>query len=410
MDRIKILSLYFLVSLSYLNICGQEFGNYISNGSFEDWTDCNQPNFLYKVKGWGAVDSISQTGIPFSYCNGRVPNQSNTIYQLPKTGKAFLGSTFFVKAPHPQPTRYYIKNRLRAPLKSGNTYCVKFYVNIMGMSTCGNDGFGIYFGDNSIDTITKCLSPLSYLIPQIKCPTGVPAADTLGWTAITGTFVASGNEKYAIIGVFPPDALIDTALTNPFNLPYVFTDACIDDVSCIPFNLQAYAGRDTMIYLGDSIFIGRQPDFVLDTACIWYKLPNMNTAIDTISGLWVKPTVTSTYAVRQELDCSSVKWDTVVVRINTNLVDIDNLKALSGDITLFPNPSASNLKITIGMQTYADFSSYEIVNALGQIIRKNELHENTVDINTQDFDSGLYELHLHTKYGTVTKKFLKTAD
>lgn len=392
-----------------MNSRGQQIGNYITNGSFEDWTDCNQPNWLYKVKGWGAVDSISQTGIPFSYCNGLVPNQYNTIYQLPRTGKAFLGSTFFVAFPHPAPTRYYIKNRLRSQLQNGVTYCVKFYVNIMGMATCGNDGFGIYFGDSSIDTITKCLSPLSYLTPQIKCPNGVPAADTLGWTPVTGTFVATGSEKYAIIGVFALDSQIDTALTNPTHLPTVFTDACIDDVSCVPINLKAYAGLDTLIYLGDSAFIGRQPDFVTDTGCIWYKLPNMTAAIDTISGLWVKPSVTSTYVVKQTLDCSSLKWDTVVVTINPNLVGLDKLQWFSDNINLFPNPTSGNLSISFSGAVPVDISDYSIVDNLGRIILTVEidLKNSSFIVSTSDLVDGLYQIHLTTQLGIVTKKFVK---
>jgi hypothetical protein len=412
MDRVRIIFFFLSAGLSFFFARGQQIGNYISNGSFEDWTDCNQPNWLYKVKNWGAIDSVSQTGIPFSYCNGLIPNQGNTIYQLPRTGEAFLGSTFFIVYPTSS-NRWYIKNRLKTKLQVGTTYCVKFYVNIMGTSPYGNDGFGIYFGDSTIDTITKCLSPLSYLTPQIKCQTNVPVTDTLGWTLITGTFVAAGNEKYAIIGIFVKDAMINTVVTNSsVDTTVIGTDACIDDVSCIPLDIGAYAGPDKLINMGDSVFVGRQPDWAIDQSCIWYKLPNMATSLDTISGLWVKPSITSTYVVRQELDCSPVKWDTVIVSIKIDDTGLDRLRSLSDKIMLAPNPTSGKLTISFSGSVQQDFNSFSITNSLGQIVKQADLtfNNNSADIETSELESGLYQIHFKTQFGTLTKKFVKTSD
>src|SRR5690606_22419827 len=144
--------------------------------------------------------------------------------------------------------------------------------------------------------------------------------DTLNWVAITGTFVANGTEKYLLLGNFLSDDDTDTLMINPTNLPTIATEAGIDDVSCIPLDLEAYAGRDTTILYGDSVYIGREPDFATDPYCVWYKLPDTANAIDTTSGLWVKPSVTTTYVVKQELECSSLKWDTVVVNVKEKVL------------------------------------------------------------------------------------------
>ena len=63
------------------------------------------------------------------------------------------------------------------------------------------DGFGAYFGDNSIDTIIKYTIPLTYITPRVKtCRQCDKGYAELG--AITGTFVATKRQKYALLGNF----------------------------------------------------------------------------------------------------------------------------------------------------------------------------------------------------------------
>ena len=135
----------------------------------------------------------------------------------------------------------------------------------------------------------------------------------------------------------------------------------------------------------------------------------MTTALDTISGLWVKPSVTSTYVVRQELDCSSVKWDTVVVTINHNLVGLDNLQSISDNISLFPNPTSGNLSVSFSGSVPTDITSYSIIDNLGQVIREEEidLKKSSFIVSTSDLVNGLYQIHFKTQFGIVTKKFVK---
>ncbi len=402
MDRIKIFFIYISVGLSFLNFRGQQIGNYLSNGSFENLYDCNGQSLL-KVKNWLSIDSIGYGAAFMSTCNNKVPWNANT-YQIPRTGNTYMLSTLYWY----NNGRGYLKNRLKATLQLGKVYCVKFYVNIANTSPFGMDGFGIFFGNNTIDTITLINSPLSYLSPQVKNPIGSVIKDTLNWVSITGTFVANGTEKYALLGNFLADNAITTGSIGGTHYPQNWTDVCIDDVSCIELNLPAFAGSDKVINIGDSTFIGRQSDFAIDPGCIWYKLPNMTTSIDTISGLWVKPTTTTTYVVRQQLDCSPLKWDTVVVTINTNLVDIAKIQWFSDNISLFPIPTSDNLNISFPSQL--DIQNFNISNSLGQIIREEEIEikNASYNIQTSDLKNGIYQIHFKTQFGVVTKKFVKT--
>ena len=409
MDKFKIVLLYFSFGLSFFFARGQQIGNYVNNGSFEECLNCQSYSPLLRAKYWNAIDSTKSCGnlltsLPPSM---NVPT-SSYCYQWPHFGNNYfitglldiMGSTSL---------RGYPKNKLKQNLIAGKVYCVGLYYSITNQSTYGVNSFGIYFGGTSLDTIKICNKAITYLTPQIQNPPTNFLTDTLNWVAFTGTFTANGTEKYMVLGNFKSDIATDTVLINPTNLPTIANEILYDDVTCIEFNLAAYAGPDKLIYPGDSVYIGRESDFAIDPGCIWYKLPNMTTALDTISGLWVKPSVTSTYVVRQELDCSSVKWDTVVVTINHNLVGIDNTQSISDNISLFPNPTSGNLSISFSGSVPTDITKYSIIDNLGQVIREEEidLKKTTFIVSTSDLVNGLYQIHFKTSFGSVTKKFVK---
>jgi hypothetical protein len=374
----------------------QNIGNYVNNGSFEDLYDCQLPNPLTKARYWRGIDSSGPMPRVFSTCPGflNVPLNAYT-YQWPKSGEVYAGATFFcLPASCQNSNRLYLRNRLKQNLQHGKTYCVSFYVNICENSTYGMDGFGAYFEDDQLDTITKTNIPLTYLSPQVENPANNVITDTLNWTVITGTFIANGHEKHLVIGNFKPDSAIDTVLINSTHLPAVFTDVVIDDVSCIELDLPAYAGPDRSIIPGDSAFIGREPDFAIDPGCFWYRLPGM-VPLDTISGLWVKPTVTTTYVVKQVLDCSAEKWDTVVVYMN--LVGLFDPEAAQKAIRLFPNPARDHLELEISNALFAEtFRTIRIYDQLGQIIREEEISikQGNTRIATGDMAEGVYWLQL----------------
>jgi hypothetical protein len=292
-------------------------------------------------------------------------------------------------------------------LKQGKTYCVRFFVNICSNSSYGMDRFEAYFGDNSIDTITKTSVPLTYLIPQIQNSTGNLVTDTLGWTLISGTFVATGTEKHMIIGNFKSDAATNTVLINSANLPAVATDVCIDDVSCIDVDLPAYAGPDTSCIAGTSVYIGRQRDVGIDEACIWYKLPNTTTSIDTAAGIWVSPTSTSSFVVKQEI-CGNVKWDTIVVY--EDHVGIGSLELIRENLNLLPVPATDNLTLTL-TASIGDIenSSIFIRNSFGLLIKEEKIifRDGKALLDIKELPNGFYFLTLQVeKVGTVSKRFI----
>ncbi len=369
----------------------QQIGNYVTNGSFEHFlsppVDCNPV-------GWRDLDSNKNVVFSNS-CVGNMPNFGFS-YQYPRTGSGQAFSTYFffdVNLPY---SRSYVKNNLKHKLKKDAVYCVKFYVNNGNNSTHGIDAFEAYFGDSlTIDTIKYGHLPLIYLSPQIRNPKGNIISDTLNWTVISGTFIAKGTEEYLVIGNFETNANTDTLLCNPTGLPTIWCEATLDDVSCIPVDLPAYAGPDKPFFAGDSVYIGRELDFAVDPYCFWYKLPNMTTAIDTASGIWVKPTSTSTYVVRQELECNTVKYDTVVVY--KDALGTIELGILNDELTVRPNPAADAVLLSLPNTQLSHYiNRVEILDTHGQLVKELLISEKDAEltITVQDLDCGMYFLRL----------------
>jgi hypothetical protein len=394
---------YLVLIFIWPNLFQAQIANYISNGGFE----VNPP----AASNWRSIDSASYFG---SILCEVIPPYNVPLnsygYQWPKSGHNYLISTFFLYSGGVN--RGNPLNRLKGTLKTGTTYCVKFYCNITNASSYGIDGIGAYFGNEQLDTITHCTQALTYISPQVQNITGNVITDTLSWVPITGTFVANGTEKYIVLGNFKSNASTDTVLINPTNLPVLFCDVLMDDVSCIDINLYAFAGRDTSIIPGDSIFIGREPDIGIDEACMWYKLPTIITpttpALDTVAGFWIKPVTSCTYIVRQQLWCSGVKWDTVVIHMNP--VGIEKLKILTEELKLFPVPAKDELQLSIhNTELIKEFHSFSIYNNLGLLIREEEtkFENGYIKINTSDLPSGLYSLQLKSSSNeTISKRFV----
>jgi len=340
------------------------------------------------AKQWLSIDSISYGGVYLNVCNSQIPSNANG-FQYPKTGNGAMISTFYCF----QCGRGYLKNRLKATLLAGKRYCVKFHVNISNMSPRGMDGFGAYFGDNSIDTITKNTIPLAYINPQIRNPIGNVISDTLHWVPITGTFVANGTEKYVLLGNFLADTAVTTTSINTPYYPQKWTDVLIDDVSCIDIDLPAYAGPDQPLIAGDSVYIGRELDFAVDSACTWYQLPNTTMPIKKASGLWVKPVTTTTYVVKQEIYCGTVKWDTVVVFMTS--VGIKSLKDIESKINVYPNPAHDAVQIQYPGEAHHK-GIISIYNQLGQLVREEKIDfkNETASLSIADLPNGVYTLHL----------------
>ena len=317
-------------------------------------------------------------------------------FQYPKSGNAYSGLdvAYFNGI-----EREYIQSKLITKLKSGHTYCVKFYANLGNNSRAYIKPIGVYLDDGEV--LTFSFLGLAYanssqmpVSPQVY-NTIQPFNDTLNWMKVEGAFISNGNEEYITLGNFFSDSLSDIVVfvSHGAWVSYYY----IDDVSVIDATLPAYAGNDTIIQPGDSVFIGRQPEIGLNEDCIWHVngLP-----IDTIAGLWVQPDSTTTYILEQTI-CGNVSYDTVTVSVYGTGIGFYTKDGKG--ITLYPNPASNTLNI----ESITKFSQLVISDILGNVIIKQQIYNHAVSVDVSGLGKGLYFVKLVSENGFVVKRFLK---
>jgi hypothetical protein len=390
-----------LVFFFWISSNGQ-IANYVNNGGFEIANPAN----MQKPKYWDAIDTTKYVGVLCSQTITPylVPNSSFT-HQWPVEGANYFLSTLLFKPNTPQTERGYPRNKLKQTLQAGKNYCVRFYVNVTDATTYGADGLGAYFGDSTLDTISKCMTPISYLTPQIQY--GGFVTDTMNWIPITGTFTANGTEKYMMLGNYKSDAMTNTVLINPTNLPLVFCDVLYDNVSVIDIDLPAFAGRDTFFIPGDSVYLGRPSDVGIDEVCTWYKLPNTTTAVDTVAGFWLKPTTTCTYVVKQDI-CGNIKYDTII--LYQSAIGVHELTVINESLKLYPQPTSDILNIELNAKMKNPFSRIKLMDNMGRMIREEEIVfiNNRATIDLKYLPNGIYLITLSNNDGSINKKLVIT--
>jgi hypothetical protein len=402
---LKYYKFLMLVVFLFPNYSFGQIANYVSNGGFEDTI----PNFYQSAFNaanyWNSMDTNKSAYLVFStipYINSSP--YCSTGFQYPRSGSNFMIGQFFCEGPlcSVNTERGYPRNRLKQLLQAGKTYCAKYYVVNTNNNRVAMERYGMYFGSSIIDTINYCNIPLIYLTPQVENNNGI-ITDTLNWIPITGTFVATGTEKYMVIGNFRSNAATNTLQLNT-PLTTQSADIYIDDVSVIELNLPAYAGPDIWGIPTTTVYLGRPQDVGIDEACMWYKLPNTTTAIDTAAGITVTVGITTnTYIVRQEI-CGNVKWDTVVV--HASALGIVGSSGVENNIKIYPNPANEilNIEFVTLSGVEASNTNYSIINSLGQVIKEEDLQPTqqangsvSATINTKELANGVYSIQMSSR-------------
>lgn len=230
---------FLLTSISLKGNCQY---NLVTNPSFEMYTSCpiTVGGIPYLIDWKNPVISVSPDFMHAcnSLGNGVVEVPQNRFgYQLARTGDGYVGVFTSVELPNDTNYNYreYIETELSDSLIAGVEYTISFYVS--AADSCGRhtNNVGAYFSKVEIDTSIIPASNLPFQ-PQFENPVTNDLSDRIGWTLVTGTFIANGGEKYLILGNFRPiqsTTLIQTGWgTFP---PYVIASYLfIDDVLVAP--------------------------------------------------------------------------------------------------------------------------------------------------------------------------------
>lgn len=209
--------------------------NLVPNSSFEDTVAC--PSYIsqiYNASGW----FTGNFGTPdyFNSCFNDVVNAPPDVprnawgFQYAHTGEAYVGiGGYFLANPG---CREYISTRLLDTLEAGKRYCVELYVALADSIPLAVNKMGVYLSPTNdtilVDSAGNWLCDRLPYTPKWESDSLV--SDSLNWTKISGSFIATGGEQYLIVGIFSEsiDIRADTLYGNGFNaISYYY----IDDVA-----------------------------------------------------------------------------------------------------------------------------------------------------------------------------------
>lgn len=365
--------------------------NLVPNPSFETFSSC-PTNYGQLTLAIPWIAPTNDNSDLFNVCGSTivgVPYHHGPYgFQYPSSGNGYAG--FWAYNGINNNYREYLQVQLFDTLVSGKCYFIEFHTNLEngGINYAVNN-IGINFSDTS--TLSTGTGYILNLTPNILKFNNPIIDDTLNWTKVTGIYFANGGEAFITIGNFFNDANTDTLNTG--NGWYQGAYYYIDDVSVIPIDsilvgMPAFAGNDTIILGGDSVFIGQE---VTNLNCNWYIGTTL--IADSVSGLYVGPVTTTTYTVEQNL-CGAITFDTITVFVSGVGIN-ENDKEIQ--INLYPNPTKDDLHISVNDK---DIRSVfvEITDITGKVVYSSEISiDEMVSKLNLNIDNGIYLVKITDK-------------
>lgn len=214
----------------------EETDNVVSNGSFED---C-------EIKTLKAFGQLNELALPWFSPNktsadlfaqgvkGTKVLAGDNDYgnQDPAEGTCYAGIRAYSK--DPKKTRTYLETKLTQKLEKNQLYCVRFSISLADASKFAVNNVGIFFSDRKIQNANDFALTFT---PQILEKTNKALNTMDGWEIVCGTYIASGQEEYIVIGGFGEDGKMKVEKmkkpageTATLNEAYYF----IDNIEIIP--------------------------------------------------------------------------------------------------------------------------------------------------------------------------------
>jgi len=199
--------------------------------------------------------------------------------------------------------REYMQTELACRLEEGKEYLVSFFVSCADDSRYAIDAIGLYLSMDPLMQDGDELIAISGDV-HIRNTPGTVIDDKSGWTMISGSYIASGGERFLTIGNFSTNGETTTQAFTGYqtNLSSYY----VDDISVICTSPPISLGNDTTICPYDSIFI--------DVSGICNQ-GNLQWA-DGFAGLtrWIKDE--GTYSLEGTLGCSSFYDEITITHSN----------------------------------------------------------------------------------------------
>jgi hypothetical protein len=179
--------------------------NMVPNGEFEllDAPCVGEANYGGELASWLIPSCCATPPIYHHPCSGTngSPNlsaPSNLLgYQVARSGEAYCGLITYAWGDGADP-QHFLAAPLSQPLQAGTEYCLFVHVSLADLSSFATASLHCVFGP---DYPSLCAGEDSLVWPgAAQIVLSLAGVDTIGWTELSGSFVASGGEEYLTIG------------------------------------------------------------------------------------------------------------------------------------------------------------------------------------------------------------------
>lgn len=258
-----------LLLFFYFSMSGQ-----VQNSSYENYTSCpTSPSMIGNIVDWRAGIWPVTTPDAFNACSNNIQTRvpDNTVaFQFPSHGNGYVGIMVFandtVSSFFPE-YREAVEGKLTNMSSLGDTviFCMRYAIGDKCKLLI--DSLQVYFGPqigaHSIGSYPNVSPQISFAVNP----------DTLGWSLVCDTFVASGDEEYIYVTNFQDDASTGYSILDSTSLKR-FAYVLLDSLSLVihPVILA--------IEPGDTIVIEPEPQAEFEILKTTYYVLNL-------AGQWI---------------------------------------------------------------------------------------------------------------------------
>ncbi len=316
--------------------------------------------------------------------------------QAPLAGTGFIGVQTYDKNPVAD-VRHYIQLPLISPLENGKSYCAEFHASRADNSQYATNGLGMFFSTSKLDTNTIETLPIT---PQITSNTVI--TDTSNWTPINGEFIATGQERYIIIGGFYDDSQLTLdSSTSPRPEAFYYID-----------KIGVYPKEDIVLSYPDTVCKGEAFSVNASNPCSYEIFDIHNTLLSSNAPLQIDSINGDTSFIVQSSHGSTLCEDIDTITIHfckDSIIDsIPPVIAEPMDTLLFyipnafsPNNNIENSNFGIIINQVPEQFEMVIYDRFGQLVFHSDNHLDHWDgrlFNNQLASTGVYVWKVHLKW------------
>lgn len=321
-------------------------------------------------------------------------------HQEARTGTNYMGLGFYGS------WYEYIGVRLTQPLVSGEVYHVSFYVSMAEQVRYAADKLGIYFSTSEIRCYSGFSGPVLTHVPQVTQPAGLFLTDSVGWTAISGTYTALGGEEYIVIGYFNPwnvAALQDIGNGGTTRCYYYIDDVSVEKIEPLSILLTSFHAS-----VNNDQSIDVQWKLMNHDGSCSYELERSTSGylFETIyatdpGSLTVTftdnfaPGGTSYYRLKC-IRCDGTYSYSAIISVELSFSSLE----------LYPNPVQDELTIRIPLQKEHS-AECSIYDATGRNIQTEIITFDLQTIDVSYLNKGIYTVIIRNGKETITRKLYK---